>query len=124
MRWTVGMPNCRPEGEPMMQLGMANRTKRVDRIRSLARRLDEMPENDVQKVPLAGGAHAWVRRRVVDGRYIGAEDEVSRRVSTFDIWLRDEPGDPPREALDEPNADAVAERLLGYESGVAADIFL
>lgn len=81
-----------------------------------------MPENDVRKA-LAAGAHAWVRRRVVEGRYMGVAGEVCHAVSTFDIWLREEPGDPPREALDEPNARAVAERLLGYESGVAADIF-
>jgi len=102
---------------------MSKRTRREDRIRSLVTRLDEMPENDVRKVPLSS-AHAWVRRRVVEGRYIGAEGEVRHPVSTFDVWLRDEPGDPPREALDEPNAHAVAERLLGYESGVGADIFL
>lgn len=103
---------------------MAKRTKREGRIRSLVTNLEAMPENDVRKVPLAGGAQAWVRRRVVDARYIGAEGEVRHPVDTFDVWLRDEPGDPPREALGEPSAHAVAERLLGYESGVAADIFL
>jgi hypothetical protein len=103
---------------------MAKSTEREDRVRSLVTRIDGMPENDVRKVPLASGAHAWVRRRVVEGRYVGVEGDVRHPVNTFDVWLRDEPGDPPREAVHEPNTHSVAQRLLGYESGVAADIFL
>jgi len=34
---------------------MAKRTKREGRIRSLVTNLEAMPENDVRKVPLAGG---------------------------------------------------------------------
>jgi hypothetical protein len=103
---------------------MAKRARHEDRIRSLVTRLDEMPDDDIRKVPLESSAHAWVRRRVVEGSYIGIDGVVRHPVSTFDVWLRDEPGDPLRQALSEPSAHGVAERLLRYESGVAADIFL
>jgi hypothetical protein len=104
---------------------MSDRDRDRDRTASPVASLDGMPENDIRKMPLAAGARAWVRRRLVEARYIGADtSEIRPAVSTFDIWVHEDPRDLPREPLEEPNAHAAAQRLMRYESGVAADTFM
>ena len=63
--------------------------------------------------------YAWVRKRMVEGRYHTVGGEVREPVDTYDLWLEDAPGEPPRDPdAREPSAHAAAKRLLVYEDWV------
>lgn len=97
---------------------MAKLTKgEEDHRRRLASGLESQPEGVVERLSVR---FAWARRRVVEGRYRDAKrGEIREPVDTFDLWLEQRPGDPPREPdAREPTAGMAADRLAEYERWV------
>src|SRR5215217_5416089 len=68
---------------------MARRTKREEaRLRGLVTRLGCRTEGEVEQLSIKD---AWIRRRVVEGRYHGMQGEVPQPMDVFDMWLNDPP---------------------------------
>lgn len=86
------------------------------RLRGLAGGLESQAENEIVQQPIN---FSWVRRRVVEGRYLTTRGEVSTPRDMFDLWLEDPPGDPVRDpTLQKHSSRAAAEALVKYETNV------
>lgn len=83
------------------------------RLRGLAAGVETQAEGKIVQQTIR---FSWVRRRVVEKSYLGPGGEVKSLGDTFDIWLEEPPGEPPREPDRRAySSHATAKELLKYE---------